>query len=64
MIDDIKEKKEGLLPNLVKKAGEPGLLSAGIAEKYGGQDLHKVGSFLIMDKMAQTGSSFLTAHSV
>ena len=62
--DDIEEKKEGLLPSLVKKAGELGFLSADIAEEYGGQDLDKVSSLLIMDKMALAGGSFMTAYGV
>jgi alkylation response protein AidB-like acyl-CoA dehydrogenase len=56
--DDIEAKKEGLLSSLVKKAGELGFLSADIPEEYGGQDLDKVSSLLVWEKMAQGGGSF------
>jgi len=59
--DDIEEKKEGLVPSLLKKAGELGFLSAEIAEEYGGQDLDKVSCLLLWEKMAQGGGSFMAA---
>ncbi len=64
VIDDIEEKKEGLLQSLIKKAGELGFLSADIPEVYGGQDLDKVSSLLIMEKMAPAGGSFMTTFGV
>ncbi len=59
--EDIEEKKEGLLLGLLKKAGELGFLSADIPEEYGGQDLDKVSSLLLWEKMAQAGGSFMAA---
>jgi alkylation response protein AidB-like acyl-CoA dehydrogenase len=59
--DDIEEKKEGLLSSLLKKAGELGFLSADIPEEYGGQDLDKVSSLLVWEKMAQGGGSFMAS---
>src|SRR4030067_897017 len=59
--DDIEEKKEGLLLSLLKKAGGLGFLSADIPEEYGGQDLDKVSSLLLWEKMAQGGGSFMAA---
>jgi alkylation response protein AidB-like acyl-CoA dehydrogenase len=56
--DDIEDKKEGLLPGLLKKAGELGFLSADIPEEYGGQDLDKISALLVWEKMAQGGGSF------
>jgi alkylation response protein AidB-like acyl-CoA dehydrogenase len=56
--DDIEAKKEGLLSSLLKKAGELGFLSADIPEEYGGQDLDKISSLLVWEKMAQGGGSF------
>ncbi len=57
--EEIEEKKEGLLVSLLKKAGELGFLSADIPEEYGGQDLDKVSSLLLWEKMAQAGGSFM-----
>ena len=59
--DDIEEKKEGLLPGLLKKAGELGFLSTDIPEEFGGQDLDKVSSLLVWEKMAQGGGSFMNS---
>ncbi len=59
--DDIEEKKEGLLVSLLKKSGELGFLGADIPEEYGGQDLDKVSSLLIWEKMAQGGGSFMAS---
>ena len=63
-IDDIEAKKEGLLPSLIKKAGELGLLSGDIAEEYGGQGLDKVSVLLMMEKMTQGGGSFMATYGV
>jgi len=59
--EEIEEKKEGLLSSLLKKAGELGFLAADIPEEYGGQDLDKVSSLLLWEKMAQAGGSFMAA---
>ena len=59
--DEIEEKKEGLVPSLLKKAGELGLLSADMPEEYGGQDLDKISSLLVWEKLAQGGGSFQAA---
>jgi alkylation response protein AidB-like acyl-CoA dehydrogenase len=57
--EEIEEKKEGLLLSLLKKAGELGFLAADIPEEYGGQDLDKISSLLLWEKMAQAGGSFM-----
>jgi alkylation response protein AidB-like acyl-CoA dehydrogenase len=62
--DDIEAKKEGLVPSLLKKAGELGLLSTDIPEEYGGQDLGKVSSLLVMENLSQGGGSFMAAYGV
>jgi hypothetical protein len=62
--DDIEAQKEGLLPSLMKKAGELGLLSGDITEEYGGQQLDKVSVILLMEKLSQGGGSFLVAYAV
>jgi alkylation response protein AidB-like acyl-CoA dehydrogenase len=61
LADDIEEKKEGLLLSLLRKAGELGFLSADIPEEYGGQDLDKISSLLVWEKMAQGGGSFMSS---
>ena len=63
-VDDIETQKEGLLPSLVKKAGELGLLSGDITEEYGGQGLDKVSVILLMEKLSQGGGSFMVAYAV
>src|SRR4030043_620122 len=63
-LDDIETQKEGLLPSLVKKAGELGLLSGDITEEDGGQGLDKVSVLLMMEKMSQGGGSFMVAYAV
>jgi alkylation response protein AidB-like acyl-CoA dehydrogenase len=64
MKDEIETQKEGLLPSLLKKAGELGFLSGDIAEEYDGQGLDKVSIILLMEKLAQGGGSFMTAYAV
>jgi len=64
LADDIEAQKEGLLPSLVKKAGELGLLSGDITEEYGGQELDKVSVLLMMEKLSQAGGSFMVAYAV
>lgn len=59
VIDDLDHKKEGLLRSLLEKAGELGLLSADIEEKYDGADLGKIASIIITENMT-TGGSFAT----
>ncbi len=63
-MDDIELQKEGLLPSLVKKAGELGFLSGDITEEYGGQELDKVSVMLLMEKLSQGGGSFMVAYAV
>ncbi len=62
--DDIEEKKEGLVPTLLRKAGELGFLSGDIAEEYGGQDLDKISVILLMENLSRGGGSFMAAYSV
>jgi alkylation response protein AidB-like acyl-CoA dehydrogenase len=62
--DDIEAKKEGLVPSLLKKAGELGFLSGDIPEEYGGQDLDKISVILMMENLSQGGGSFMAAYGV
>lgn len=63
-MEEIEAQKEGLLPSLVKKAGELGFLSGDIEEEYGGQGLDKVSVLLLMEKLSQGGGSFMVAYAV
>jgi alkylation response protein AidB-like acyl-CoA dehydrogenase len=63
-LEDIEAQKEGLLPSLVKKAGELGFLSGDISEEYGGQQLDKVSVVLMAEKLSQGGGSFMVAYVV
>ncbi len=62
--DEIETQKEGLLPSLLRKAGELGFLSGDIPEEYEGQALDKVSVIMLMEKLAQGGGSFMTAYAV
>jgi len=65
LIPDLEQHKPGLMPGLLKKAGELGLLGSGVPEEYGGSGLDKVSSTLLSEKIS-TYASFsvsLGAHS-
>jgi len=63
-VEDIEAQKEGLLPGLLKKAGELGFLSGEISEEYGGQELDKVSITLMLEKLSQGGGSFMASYGV
>ena len=52
MIPDLENHKEGVMPRLLKKAGEIGLLGAGIPEAYGGSELDKVAATILSEKIS------------
>ncbi|HEU5349000.1 MAG TPA: acyl-CoA dehydrogenase family protein [Ktedonobacterales bacterium] len=58
--DEIDAQAPGLMPSLVKLAGEQGLLMIDVPEEYGGADLGLVVSSLVASEMRQ--ASFAVAH--
>ena len=60
-IPDLELHKPGLLPQLLKKAGEIGLLGGGVPEEYGGIGLDKVSSVQLAEKLSAY-ASFGVSH--
>src|SRR5579884_1019051 len=58
--EEIDRQEPGLMPKLVKEAGEQGLLMIDVPEEYGGADLGLVVSALVAREMRQ--ASFAVAH--
>jgi alkylation response protein AidB-like acyl-CoA dehydrogenase len=52
LVKDLEEKKPGLMVQLLKKAGELGLLGAGVPEQYGGAGLDKVSTTVLTEKLS------------
>ncbi|PON13201.1 hypothetical protein C2W62_35620 [Candidatus Entotheonella serta] len=57
----IEAKTPGLIPELLKKAGEIGLLSLEIPEVYGGAEMGIASGMMLMESTAVGGGSFLTS---
>ncbi len=57
----IEAKTPGLMPELIKKAGEVGLLSLEIPEVYGGAEMGIVSGMMFMESASLGGGSFLTS---
>src|SRR5271168_184605 len=55
-IPELEKHKEGLLAQMLKKAGEIGLLGGAIPEEYGGSGLDKVSSLVLAEKVARYAS--------
>jgi len=65
LVKDLEAKKTGLMPELVKKAAELGLMSGGTPEEYGGADLDKVATTVLTEKISVYGGFAVThgAHA-
>lgn len=59
--EELEHHKEGLMPALLRKAAELGLLGADVPEAYGGLGLDKVSTTLIAEKIARY-ASFAVSH--
>src|SRR5215469_18554161 len=55
-LDAIEAKEEGLMPRLLKRAGELGLLMIDVPEAYGGLGLSKTTSMLVSERGALCAS--------
>lgn len=57
---EIEKQKEGVVPGLLEKAGELGLLGTAIPEVYGGMEQDVITGCIVAEEMGRTGS-FATA---
>jgi len=53
---EIEEKKAGVVPDLLRRAGELGLLAIEVPEAYGGLGLDKATALLVSEQAAKVGS--------
>jgi alkylation response protein AidB-like acyl-CoA dehydrogenase len=60
-IPELEQHKKGVLPELLKKAGEIGLLGGLVPEQYGGAQLDKVSTTVLAEKLAAY-ASMAVAH--
>jgi alkylation response protein AidB-like acyl-CoA dehydrogenase len=58
---ELEQHKEGLMAQLLKKAGEIGLLGGAIPEAYGGAGLDKVSATVLAEKLSAY-ASFAVTH--
>jgi len=62
---DLENKKLGLMAELVRKAGELGLMGGGVPEEYGGAGLDKIATTVLTEKLSIYGGFAVThgAHA-
>jgi butyryl-CoA dehydrogenase len=62
---ELENKKPGLMPQLVKKGGELGLMGGGVPEQYGGAGLDKIATTVLTEKLSIYGGFAVThgAHA-
>ena len=65
LVKDLEEKKPGLMAQLVKKAGELGIVGGGVPEEYGGAGLDKIATTVLTEKVSMYGGFAVThgAHA-
>src|SRR6266481_3586934 len=65
LIPELEQHKEGLMAQLMKKAGEIGLLGGGVPEEHGGSGLDRISSTVLSEKISSYGSFSVSvgAHS-
>lgn len=61
LVAELETHQEGRMAQLLKKAGQIGLLGGGVPEEYGGGGLDKVSSALLSEKLAPY-ASFAVSH--
>jgi len=61
LIPELEVHKEGLIAQLMKKAGEIGLLGGAIPEAYGGAGLDKIAATVLAEKLSEY-ASFAVSH--
>jgi alkylation response protein AidB-like acyl-CoA dehydrogenase len=64
-VKELENKKPGLMPQLVKKGGEIGLMGGGVPEQYGGAGLDKIATTVLTEKLSLYGGFAVThgAHA-
>ncbi len=65
LVKDLENKKLGLMAELVRKAGELGLMGGGVPEEYGGAGLDKIATTVLTEKLSIYGGFAVThgAHA-
>ena len=64
-VKDLENKKPGLMPELIKKGGEVGLMGGGVPEEFGGAGLDKIATTVLTEKLSIYGGFAVThgAHA-
>ena len=65
LVKDLENKKPGLMPQLVRKGGEVGLMGGGVPEEFGGAGLDKIATTVLTEKLSIYGGFAVThgAHA-